>query len=536
MRFAYAQERRLDPAARPPRAGADHSLSWNSWIVPTSKGVTYYPTDVDPRSGKSIGQNAERTHDSWLREYSDWLQKNYGVQPPEEDDFVGSTAIGGGWIRKAGFDRYLTYTISPENAGRSLRHIKDNLWDHVTLASSRRMDLSSIPVVIAILQTPTEMPTAAEFTLQDFVDDDGDIASIVRHYQALRRTGLPEGGIARGDWNIPPPSRARSMAAIATEMEWLGHHDLADRMDGLIRTAQAEGDDLPSDVSRRWRSTRNYYEPFRRSIIPISMASERMLAKNPDEYSAAQRALSRWGKIINDPRNVDDLAHWIARGDTPLGAIEEERLPGLKFHQLTGAWAMEDTMMDPLARRLQEPGLVHHSPIDRDRQLSWYERKMGSGGRGDAIEADFRSTAPGPERLYELKNRFHTGPFEIGRNIVPKGRARNSVQLLVQRLNDLGRIDPRTNDVLMPSVGQVEMFAPSWRDVESAPLNPMGRSHILDPRDPMASARIDREEIEEVVDELHGGRFVGRGKHAPQWNADLDEWAENVLGRVRKLV
>ena len=516
MRFGYAQARRMDPLARPGRAGADPKLAWNAWMIPSENGIEYYPLDVDPRNRKSVGRNEEETHNSWLREYADWVEQNYGIAPPEDTDYMGTSAIRSGWLRKSGFGRILTYTISAENPGRSLRHIRDNLNDHVIQESSRRSDMGSIPVMIAVLRSLDDIPTVAEFTLKDFVEEDGDLVSLIRRHRLSQR------------------QRYSMMASIATEMERLGQHDLADRMDNLIRTAQVDDRGLPADVSRRWRMTRDYYEPFRRSIIPRAMATERMLSKNPDEYSAAQQALDRWNEIMNRPENVEDLARWVSTGQTPLGAIEEERPPGRKFQELTGSWAMEDTMMDPLARRLGEPGLVHHSPRDRDRLVTWYERKMGGNPRG-SIEADFRSTAPGPERLYELKSKLRRGPFQVKRNLVPRGRDRDSLQLLVQRLNEIGKVDPRSGEVTIPSFGRAEMFAPSWNDVESAPIDVTGRSHVLDPRDPMASARIDRDEIEEAIDELHGGQFIGRGKHSPQWSKDLGDWAENVLGRVRKM-
>lgn len=519
--FGYAQQRRPDPTPKSRRTEGGSNLAWNAWIAPTSGGATYFPVDVNPITGRSTGQR-EITHDSWLRQYAEWLQENHELTPPEEDDFVGSTAIGRGWIRKAGHNRYLTYTISPEDAGRSLRLIRDNIWDHIS-STGGEMNLSRIPVVITVLKTPAEMPTVAEFTLQDFVNNDGDLRSLVRYYQARNRTGNR------------PSRTAMAIASVATEMERLGQHDLADRMDDLIRTAQVDDRGLPTEVSQRWRSTRDYYEPFRRSIIPRMMATERMLSNSPDEYSAAQQALDRWNAIINQPGNVNDLANWIATGQMPIGAIEEERTPGRKFHELTAAWAMEDAMMDPLARRLGEPGLEHHSPRDKDRLVTWYDRRMGRPPRG-SIEADFRSTDPESERLYELKTRLRRGPFEIKKNVVPGDEGRDRLQLIVQRMNELGKIDPRTREVAIPSVGRVEMFTPSWDEVQGSPLDVRGRSYVVDPRDPMASARIDREDIEDAIEELHGGKFVGRGKHSPQWNRDLEDWAENVLGRVRKMV
>lgn len=207
-------------------------LAWNSWMVPgTSREITFYPMDVDPQTGRSIGRNVERTHDSWLREYGDWLRKTYHIEPPSDDDFVGSSVINAGWIRKAGFDRYLTYTISPQDPGRSLRRVRDNLWDHLSLAKVRRMDLDQIPVVITVLRTPTDMPTVVEFTLRDFEEEEGDIGRLVQSYQALRHVGMPEGGVANQTYNRPP---ARRMADLAAEMERLGHHDIADAAERII--------------------------------------------------------------------------------------------------------------------------------------------------------------------------------------------------------------------------------------------------------------------------------------------------------------
>lgn len=209
--------------------GQKYNLAWNSWMVPAgSKGVTYYPMDLDPSTGRVIGKGVNRTHDAWLRDYADWLQQRYEMAPPEEDDFVGSSAINAGWIRKAGFDRYLTYTISPEDTGRSLRRIRDNLWDHLSYAKAKHMDLGSIPVVIAVLRSPNDMPTAAEFSLGDFEEEDGDLGRLIRSYRALNR----------GSQGVM--SRQRAIAWIASEMDRLGHHDLAETMD-RVASAMMEG-------------------------------------------------------------------------------------------------------------------------------------------------------------------------------------------------------------------------------------------------------------------------------------------------------
>ena len=219
-----------------------HNLAWNSWMVPAgSKGITYYPMDLDPTTGKIVGQDVNRTHDAWLRDYADWLQQQYEMAPPEEDDFVGSSAINAGWIRKAGFDRYLTYTISPEDTGRSLRRIRDNLWDHLSYAKARRMNPDQIPVVIAVLRTPEDMPTAAEFTLGEFEQEDGDLGRLIRSYRAMHR-GMP-GTSAPGTFQSQP----RTVAWLASEMDRLGQHDLAEAMDRIVHAMTAAATDRNLD-------------------------------------------------------------------------------------------------------------------------------------------------------------------------------------------------------------------------------------------------------------------------------------------------
>jgi hypothetical protein len=194
----------------------DHSLAHNSWITPAG---TFFPTYVDPRTGRADSRSMDKQHDEWLREYAQWLEENHGILPVSEDDLTGFPAISKGWIRKAGFEEYLTYTISETNAKQSAARIKQNIMQHIDQLHKKRKDIRGVKITIASMSAPDDISVLAEFSAKDLEDNGYNLGRTIQRYRINNRAA----------------SKLKELSVIASNLELMGQYDIVDRIDALIR-------------------------------------------------------------------------------------------------------------------------------------------------------------------------------------------------------------------------------------------------------------------------------------------------------------
>jgi hypothetical protein len=190
-------------------------LGTSAWMAPSSGDVVYLPIGTDPQTGKTNHALRSLPHGSWLERHRKWISDRFGidVDPVVE---TGWTAIQNGWIRKTGEPNALNYTVSANDLEKNLRMVSDDIWATVIHYQKKGKNPASIRSRIDIWSDANTVQPAGEFTIREFMENNGDISSLV---------------------SIPKPRRNRlasEMVSLAAMMDRRGQYDLADRLDDLI--------------------------------------------------------------------------------------------------------------------------------------------------------------------------------------------------------------------------------------------------------------------------------------------------------------